>query len=90
VSGQRSCEHLTLTARCSYLRLVKETGGPPIGFNIGVTVQCAACGEPFCFTGLQPGLERSSPTVSTDYTEAQLPMLAASQALASRPAKGSA
>lgn len=61
------CAHHSFEAHCAVARL--EDSGR---FMLEVKVQCAECGTPFQFKGLEPGLNLDGATVSLDGLEANL------------------
>lgn len=63
------CPHENFTAQVNVARIT-DTGR----FMADVTIQCAACGSPFHFLGMDAGLHFAKPMVNPDATEARLPI----------------
>lgn len=62
-----ACKHMNFKANVAVARL-EDTGR----FMADITVNCAECGEPFQFLGLDMGLNMQGATVSPDGLEARL------------------
>lgn len=70
-----SCEHMNFAVKVGVARLAHTEGGPVTGFMAEITVQCAECGKPFQFLGLQPGVDTQGARVSIDGLEARIAIL---------------
>lgn len=74
-----ACEHLNFKANVNVGRLSKTDGGPITGFCADVTINCAECGLPFRFIGLDAG-NHFDRRVSVDGTELRAPIEPATHA----------
>ncbi|HWB34598.1 MAG TPA: hypothetical protein VHA75_01090 [Rugosimonospora sp.] len=75
------CPHLNFVANVDVARIVAE-GAPehsvPIAYSASIEVNCAECGEPFRWTGVQAGLSQGRPMCSPNETELRAPLRPAS------------
>lgn len=62
-----TCKHMNFSASVGVARL-EDTGG----FMAEIRVQCAECGLPFQFLGLEPGIDMQGARVSIDGLEANI------------------
>lgn len=77
-AGQdRPCLHLDFEAIVAVNRIADD-GQEPTAYVADITVCCAACREPFRWTGLCAGLSYNHPMVSVDETELRAPLRPAS------------
>ncbi len=77
----RPCPHPDFDATVTVGRIGEQdpgADGRPRAFMCEVTVCCAACREPFRFTGLTAGLSFDQPMVSVDEQTLQAPIRPAS------------
>jgi hypothetical protein len=66
------CEHMNFKANVRVGRLTD--GGMVTGYCADVTIQCADCGLPFRFIGLDAGNHHAEPRVSVDGIELRAPL----------------
>lgn len=83
-----SCQHEDFEARCEVSRVTPDEGTEVVAFTLDVRVHCVACGEPFGFRGMAPGLSWGEPTRSADAQEARLPLLTPSELALNGPLPG--
>lgn len=69
-----ACKHENFKASVRVARLSKVDDGPITGYSADVTVNCADCGLPFRFVGLNAGNSFVEPRVSVDGTELRAPL----------------
>lgn len=71
------CDHPEVNAIVDFNRILDD---PVVGlhFSADLQITCTACGEPFVFLGLQPGLSGTEPRRSLSATEVHLPIQPAS------------
>lgn len=69
-----SCRHEHFAANVAVQRLMQEDNGPVTGFSADVRIQCAQCGLPFRFIGMEAGDHYAEPRVSVDGTELRAPI----------------
>lgn len=74
----RPCPHEHFAATVEVNRLASTEDGPIHAYSADIRVQCADCGEPFRWIGLQAGLMPTKPMVSVDETELRAPLRPAS------------
>lgn len=76
----KACPHNNFAANVNVGRIFKDEdqGTVPDGFTAEITVNCAACGEPFRWIGVPAGLRPDRPMVSVDETELRAPLRPAS------------
>ena len=69
-----SCAHLNFRAQVNVTRMTEDErpASPVRGFMCDITVNCAECGLPFQFLGLEPGLDTQGARVSIDGLEAHI------------------
>lgn len=67
-----TCRHEEFAADVGVHRLTSEEGGPVTGYTADIKIQCAQCGKPFQFLGLEPGVDTQGARVSVDGLEARL------------------
>ena len=67
-----TCLHEEFRAEVDVHRLTSNEHGPVIGYMADVRIQCAQCGLPFEFQGIEPGINPRGATVSLDSQEANL------------------
>lgn len=68
------CLHLNFAASVDVARIT-ENGldkERALTYHADVKIECADCGEPFCFVGFPMGLMPDQPTISADEKEARL------------------
>lgn len=74
-TGQQSkCVHMDFGVHADVARLTEVDGGPVVGYCVDVKVECADCGEPFCWRGVPLGVSQLAPTVSVDGTVLTAPI----------------
>lgn len=67
------CPHLNFSAVVSVGRLTDDQGGTAvIGYTTDIRVNCADCGKPFQWLGLEPGVDTQGARVSMDGLEARI------------------
>jgi hypothetical protein len=66
------CLHMNFAASVGVGRLTKTEGGPVTAFVADIKVNCADCGKPFQFLGLEPGFDNQGARVSLDGLEAHI------------------
>jgi hypothetical protein len=66
------CEHMNFAARVNVIRMSHEEGGPITGYMSEITINCADCGKPFQFLGLEAGLDTQGARVGVDGLEARI------------------
>lgn len=66
-----TCEHMNFGATVGVARLT-GAGGGITGFMAEIRVQCADCGRPFQFLGLEAGCDTQGARVSVDGLEANI------------------
>jgi hypothetical protein len=75
VFAMSQCTHVNFSATVGVCRLTETKGGPVTGYVAEVRVNCADCGKPFQFLGLDPGLDTQGARVSLDGLEASLALV---------------
>lgn len=74
----KPCPHEDFMASVEVNRLTSTEGGPVTGYSADIRVQCADCGEPFRWIGVEAGMMPDRPMVSVDETELHAPIRPAS------------
>nr|MDT0660858.1 hypothetical protein [Micromonospora sp. DSM 115978] len=74
----KPCLHPDFVAVVEVNRIAADASQPPTAYMADVRVRCAACEEPFRWTGLRAGLSYGRPMVSVDETELHAPLRPAS------------
>lgn len=74
MTKQTECAHLNFRSRSDVYRLSEVEGGPITSYTVDLHIECAECGLPFRFLGLQAGAHFSEPRVSVDATELRAPI----------------
>lgn len=74
----RACLHEDFVAQVEINRLTATEGGPVTGYSADIRVECAVCGEPFRWTGVDAGLSSAHPMCSVDETTLVAPIRPAS------------
>ncbi|WDI31569.1 hypothetical protein PUV54_16580 [Hyphococcus flavus] len=69
-----ACEHKNFHCAAHIGRLSDEEGGPITGYVADLKIECADCGLPFRFVGLNAGNHHSEPRVSIDGIELRAPI----------------
>lgn len=69
-----TCEHKNFRCAANIGRLSHDEGGPITGYVADVKIECADCGLPFRFIGLNAGNHYAEPRVSIDGTELRAPI----------------
>ena len=69
-----NCEHLNFKAKVEVNRLTRGDSGPVTDYMADVRIECAACGLPFLFKGVQVGMSPHEPKVSFDRTDIRFPL----------------
>ena len=77
VDQDKPCEHKNFEAVVEVNRIAPE-GGSLTGLMADVQVWCSDCNEVFRWTGCEPGLSFTAPTVSIDGTQLHAPLRPAS------------
>ena len=72
------CPHEAFNATTCVNRLTSVADGPVTSYAADIRIECAVCGEPFRFTGVQAGLQPDRPMCSVDETELRAPIRPAS------------
>lgn len=71
----RPCRHEDFAVFAEVNRVTAGDDDPTVvAFSVDIRIDCAQCGEPFRWTGLQPGLSRSKPMCNVDETELRAPI----------------
>ncbi len=87
VDPDRACRHPDFGAVVSVARVLGNSPAVdpdpdpdtmPVAFVAEIQVKCAACGEPFRFTGCTAGLSYAEPRVSVDEATLHAPIRPAS------------
>ncbi len=80
IDQDKACPHLNFDATVEVNRIGEgdSVDGLPLAYVADVAVQCADCGEPFRWSGLQAGLSYARPMVSVDERELHAPLRPAS------------
>lgn len=75
----RACEHRNFAVHADVNRLTRTDDDPAvIAYMADLRVNCADCGEPFRWTGLQAGLSQARPMCNLDETVMAAPLRPAS------------
>jgi hypothetical protein len=69
-----TCEHKSFRCAANIGRLSHDEGGPITGYVADIKIECAECGLPFRFIGLNAGSHFAEPRVSIDGTELCAPI----------------
>lgn len=75
-----ACQHEDFSVRVNVGRLSAVEGGPISNYTADVQIQCAQCGEAFCFIGMEHGSDPAKPMCSFLADEARLPIRPSSEA----------
>lgn len=72
----KDCKHFNFNASVAVARIQENENSDVIkNYMAGVKVNCADCGLPFEFIGLEGGVAFHVPRVSWDRTEANMPIV---------------
>ena len=74
MTNQTKCKHMQFAAQVNVGRLSEKEGGLITGYAAGIRIECAECGIPFRFIGLDYGSSPHEPKVSADATELRAPI----------------
>ena len=74
----KPCPHENFEAWTAVGRLQPSEGQPVNAYTAEIRINCADCGEPFRFIGVQAGLRGDRPMCSVDETELRAPIRPAS------------
>ena len=67
------CAHMNFRADVKVARLGDDSGdGRITGYMAEIAINCAECGKPFQFLGLEPGLDLQGARVTLDGLEANI------------------
>lgn len=66
------CPHMNFAASVGVGRLTQTEGGPVTAYVADIRVNCADCGKPFQFLGLEAGMDNQGARVSLDGLEAHI------------------
>lgn len=69
------CEHHDFAAEVAVYRITKGEDGPVKAYEAEIRIRCAACGLPFQFVGVEPGLSGNKPMASVDFQELRAPLV---------------
>lgn len=74
----KACPHLNFAADVAVNRIADPPDSLPTAYIADITVDCADCGEPFRWTGVQAGVSFNHPMVSVNEEELHAPLRPAS------------
>ncbi len=75
INQDRPCPHENFAASVEVTRIARsDEDSTVVGYNADVQVECADCGEPFRWTGVQAGMSPARPMCTPDEKTLRAPL----------------